>query len=55
MQRAADEEAIGLGQTAGYLLESCDRLISILMRGHVDSLNVSVAAAVVLFEALLER
>jgi tRNA G18 (ribose-2'-O)-methylase SpoU len=25
------------------------------MRGHVDSLNVSVAAAVVLFEAVRQR
>jgi len=35
--------------------ERCDTLVSIPMRGHVDSLNVSVAAGVVLFEALRQR
>lgn len=35
--------------------ERCDRLISIPMRGAVDSLNVSVAAGVVLFEAARQR
>ena len=35
--------------------ERCDRLVSIPMRGHVGSLNVSVAAGVVLFEGVRQR
>jgi 23S rRNA (guanosine2251-2'-O)-methyltransferase len=35
--------------------ERCDWLVSIPMRGHVQSLNVSVAAGIVLFEALRQR
>jgi 23S rRNA (guanosine2251-2'-O)-methyltransferase len=35
--------------------ERCDRLASIPMRGHVGSLNVSVAGGVVLFEAVRQR
>jgi len=35
--------------------EKCDALISIPMRGQLNSLNVSVAAGVVLFEALRQR
>ena len=35
--------------------ERCDMLAGIPMRGHVDSLNVSVATGVVLFEALRQR
>jgi 23S rRNA (guanosine2251-2'-O)-methyltransferase len=35
--------------------ERCDMLVSIAMKGHVPSLNVSVAAAVVLFEAVRQR
>ncbi|NOT27510.1 MAG: 23S rRNA (guanosine(2251)-2'-O)-methyltransferase RlmB [Acidobacteria bacterium] len=35
--------------------EKCDYLASIPMRGHVESLNVSVATGVVLFEVLRQR
>lgn len=35
--------------------ERCDWLVSIPMRGHVQSLNVSVAAGVALFEAVRQR
>jgi 23S rRNA (guanosine2251-2'-O)-methyltransferase len=35
--------------------ERCDRLVSIPMHGTVESLNVSVAAGVVLFEAARQR
>lgn len=35
--------------------ERCDLVVSIPLKGHVDSLNVSVAAGVVLFEAVRQR
>jgi 23S rRNA (guanosine2251-2'-O)-methyltransferase len=35
--------------------ETCDRVVRIPMRGTVDSLNVSVAAGVVLYEAVRQR
>ena len=35
--------------------ERCDRLAGIPMRGHAESLNVSVAAGVMLFEAARQR
>jgi len=35
--------------------ETCDRLVKIPMRGKIESLNVSVATAVCLYEALRQR
>lgn len=35
--------------------ERCDQVVSIPMLGHVESLNVSVATAVVLYEAIRQR
>ncbi|TQF00918.1 MAG: 23S rRNA (guanosine(2251)-2'-O)-methyltransferase RlmB [Spiribacter salinus] len=35
--------------------EHCDTLVAIPMAGHVESLNVSVAAGVLLFEAVRQR
>jgi 23S rRNA (guanosine2251-2'-O)-methyltransferase len=35
--------------------EKCDAVVSIPMRGRIDSLNVSVAAGIVLFEVLRQR
>ena len=35
--------------------ERCDWLVSIPMQGHVESLNVSVAAGIALFEAVRQR
>jgi 23S rRNA (guanosine2251-2'-O)-methyltransferase len=35
--------------------ENCDALVSIPMRGVVESLNVSVATGVLLYEAVRQR
>ena len=35
--------------------ERCDRVVSIPMLGRINSLNVSVAAGISLFEALRQR
>jgi 23S rRNA (guanosine2251-2'-O)-methyltransferase len=35
--------------------ERCDWVVSVPMKGHVQSLNVSVATGVVLFEAVRQR
>jgi 23S rRNA (guanosine2251-2'-O)-methyltransferase len=45
-------EAKGLRRRVG---ETCDLIVSIPVRGRVASLNVSAAAAIVLFEALRQR
>ncbi len=51
--------ALVLGAEGGGLHQKvkshCDGLISLPMRGHVASLNVSVAAAVVAYEVLRQR
>lgn len=45
-------EGIGLRR---LVRETCDRIVRIPMYGTVDSLNVSVAAGVVLYEAVQQR
>lgn len=37
------------------ILEKCDQVVSLPMRGHVSSLNVSVAVGVVAYEVLKQR
>jgi 23S rRNA (guanosine2251-2'-O)-methyltransferase len=35
--------------------ETCDRLVQLPMRGHVDSLNASIAGSIVLYEVMRQR
>ena len=35
--------------------ETCDRTVSIPMKGEIDSLNASVAAGILMFEVLHQR
>jgi 23S rRNA (guanosine2251-2'-O)-methyltransferase len=46
------------GEGAGLhrlVRERCDAVVSIPVRGHIESLNVSVAAGIVLYEAVRQR
>jgi 23S rRNA (guanosine2251-2'-O)-methyltransferase len=45
-------EGKGMRKTVG---EKCDAIVSLPMRGRVNSLNVSVATGIILFEALRQR
>ena len=36
-------------------LEKCDRVVSLPVRGHIDSLNASVAAGVLMYEIIRQR
>jgi 23S rRNA (guanosine2251-2'-O)-methyltransferase len=45
-------EGTGIGR---LLKEQCDALVSIPTRGRIDSLNVSVAAGTLLYEACRQR
>ena len=45
-------EGDGMGR---LVTENCDFLVSIPMRGHVNSLNASAAAAILMYEVLRQR
>ena len=48
----AISEGDGISRLA---LEKCDRVVSLPVRGHIDSLNASVAAGVLMYEILRQR
>ena len=35
--------------------EKCDRMVSLPIKGHIDSLNASVAAGVLMYEIVRQR
>ena len=37
------------------VLKNCDRVLSLPMKGHIDSLNASVAAGVLLYAAVKNK
>ncbi|MFR4989694.1 TrmH family RNA methyltransferase, partial [Anaerotruncus colihominis] len=45
-------EGFGLSR---LVRESCDALLSLPMRGEVNSLNASVAAGILMYEAVRQR
>ena len=45
-------EGFGIGQLVG---QSCDAMLSLPMRGKINSLNASVAAGIFLYEAVRQR
>ena len=45
-------EGAGMGR---LISESCDFMVSIPMKGHINSLNASNAAAILLYEVLRQR
>ena len=52
------QEKLGTGEGEGIshlVLENCDQKVSLPMAGHLDSLNASVAAGVVMYRVLSSR
>ena len=47
--------AAGILGVSRLVLENCDRRISLPMRGKLDSLNVSVAAGILMYAVLRSR
>ena len=45
-------EGDGMGKMA---LRRCDRVVKLPVKGHIDSLNASVAAGVMMYEIVRQR